>query len=61
MNCSEPAAADALLVCHKRAVVAAVCSACLEGVKKPRVTLTRSKSDELLEGEQYSAVEVFSE
>ena len=59
MNCEGPVTLDDLVVTYRRRVVAAVCAHCTRDVKKPRVTLTRSKPDEDFEGEQYLCVDVF--
>lgn len=61
MNCDAPVTFDDLIVMYGQKIVGAVCTACTEGVRKPRITLTREVRNGTFSADQYSAVEIFNE
>lgn len=59
MNCGAEADYDTLCITYERKLIGLVCKTCLEGVKKPQVTLTRSNASAPFAPQQYLALEVF--
>lgn len=59
MNCGTPVSEADVLIRQAKVVIGTVCTRCVRGVAKLRVTMFRDTPEHLYSDPQYDCVEVF--